>query len=78
MRVYVCVCAYNVCVCVQRVCAAHGWMHELRGSSDVAPVTPSVVAPTSPPPHAHTIMHTRPLLLPRQPHPSPSSAMLFT
>jgi hypothetical protein len=63
-----------VCVRVQRVFAAHVWMDELRGSSDVAPVTPSVVAP----PHAHTIMHTRPLLLPRQPHPSPSSAMLVT
>jgi hypothetical protein len=53
-------------------------IHELGGSSDVAPATPSVVAPASPPPHAHTIIHTRPLLLPRQPHPSPSSAMLLT
>jgi hypothetical protein len=59
---------------VQRVCS---WMDELGGSSDIAPVTPCVVAPTSPPPHAHTIMHTR-FLLPRQPQASPSSAMHFT
>jgi hypothetical protein len=55
ISVYECVCErereYNVC--------ALRMIHELRGSSDVAPVTPSV-APTSPSPHTHTIMHTRP------------------
>ena len=46
----------SLCLCVyQHVCDTHGWMHELRGSSDVATVISSVVALTLPPPHVQTL-----------------------